>query len=341
YGLATDPNGFAYLTGITLSPNFPTTASAVQTTPGGAEDAFAARVSPAGNQLLYATYLGGTGYESGHAIRVIGSEAVVAGETSSTNFPTRSPFQGTLSGQTDGFLTRLNSTGSALVLSTYFGGTNIDVAWDVRLDSLGRVYFLGGYTTSTNLPVTANPPLQTLNAGGGGDAFVSALAASADGGAPTLALSTYLGGSGEDYATGLVQDGTQGVWVAGRTSSTDFPIRNGLQTTNDGGTTEGFLARIATVELDGGADAGQPDGGADAGVPDAGVPDAGASDAGLPDGGGLDGGADGGPAFEPPGDAGELAPQNLQVACGCSSTTSFIAILGVLVCIAFTRRHRT
>jgi hypothetical protein len=187
FGIAVDPSGNAYVTGWTSSSAFPT-AAAVQSSLGGGRDAFVAKLNPAGNTLLYSTYLGGAANDSGNGIAVdAAGNAYVAGDTYSLNFPTLSAYQTGIRGQQNAFIAKLNAFG-ALAYSTYLGGNGSDRAAGVAIDASGDAYVTGG-TTSTNFPTAA--PLRS-SSGGNQDAFVAKLNASGNG----LIYITYLGGSG-------------------------------------------------------------------------------------------------------------------------------------------------
>jgi hypothetical protein len=168
YGIAVDASGNAYVTGATYSSNFPTTAGAFQTTPGGISgagynDAFVVKLNPTGTAFVYATYLGGSGDEAGNGIAVDASgNASVVGETYSTNFPTTTgALQSTLGGEEDAFFSKLNPAGSALLYSTYLGGTGDDGAQCVALDASGNAY-VAGWTNSHNFPITGGAFQTTL-----------------------------------------------------------------------------------------------------------------------------------------------------------------------------------
>ena len=120
-----------------------------------------AKLNPAGSALVYSTYLGGSGNDDGFGIAVDASgDAYVTGNTTSTNFPTANPLQATLRGSTNAFVAKLNPAGSALVYSTYLGGSNDDYGHDIAVDTSGDAYVTGN-TNSTNFP-TANPLQATL-----------------------------------------------------------------------------------------------------------------------------------------------------------------------------------
>jgi hypothetical protein len=235
YGVAVDSSGNAYVTGYTNSSDFPTLDS-FQATNGGGQDAFVTKLNPTGSGLVYSTYLGGSGNDVGTGIVVDSSgNAYVVGSTDSTNFPTLNPFQATVAGGTDAFVTKLNPTGSALVYSTYLGGSGDDVGASIVADSSGNAY-VAGLTSSTNFP-TLNP-FQATN-GGGRDAFVTKLNPTGSG----LVYSTYLGGRGDDVGTSIVADSSGNAYVTGFTDSTDFPTLNPFQATSRGGN-DAFVTKL-------------------------------------------------------------------------------------------------
>jgi hypothetical protein len=177
--------------------------------------------------LTYSTYLGGSGADAGQGIAVDATGTYLTGSTTSLNFPTANPFQGTNHGNTDAFVAKLNPAGSALIYSTYFGGSGTDIARGIAVDAAGNAYITGS-TTSTDLPTTVNA-FQAANAGGT-DAFIAKLNSTGS----ALLYSTYLGGSGDDQANGIALEGTNAV-VAGQTSSTNFPTLSAAQGSNAGG----------------------------------------------------------------------------------------------------------
>src|SRR5262249_14729221 len=141
----------------------------------------------------YSTYLGGTGDDNGLEVALDSSgNAYAAGVTSSTNFPTTAgAYQTTLGGSNDAFVTKLDSTGSGLVWSTYLGGSGDDTGFGLALDSSSNVYVAGG-TSSTNFPTTADAFQTThLNGSGSQEMYVTALRSDGS----TLLYSTYFGGS--------------------------------------------------------------------------------------------------------------------------------------------------
>jgi len=241
FGIAVDSSGDAYVTGWTSSAAFPT-ASPMQSTIAGAKDAFVAKLSPAGNTLLYSTYLGGANSDSGYAIAVdAAGNAYIAGGTYSSNFPVLSAYQNSLKGQQNAFVTKLNSSGK-LVYSTYLGGNGSDSAAGIAIDSAGNAYLTGG-TTSTTFPTAS--PVQSAS-GGGQDAFITKLSPSGN----ALIYSTYLGGSGGgagslEAGTGIAVDASGAAYVTGSTDSANFPVTAGVvQATYFGGGSDAFVAKL-------------------------------------------------------------------------------------------------
>jgi Calx-beta domain-containing protein/beta-propeller repeat-containing protein/uncharacterized protein DUF4214 len=236
-GIAVDSSGNAYVTGSAVSTNFPT-ASPFQPTNHGLEDTFLTKLNPTGSAFVYSTYLGGSAQEIGYGVAVDSSgSAFVTGRTRSTNFPTASPLQSVNKGGIDdGFVLKMNTAGSALIYSTYLGGTGDDHGTAIALDSLRNAY-VTGQTSSTNFPTAS--PFQSANAGGN-DIFVTKL--NPDGSA--LLYSTYLGGSGEDDGYGIAVDSSGSACITGETRSPNFPTAGPIQPANGGGLDDAFVAKF-------------------------------------------------------------------------------------------------
>ena len=218
----------AYITGLTASVDFPLANPRQPTYGGGNTDVFVSVFNADGTGLLYSTYLGGSGSEDSWAIAADAEgHAYITGYTDSTDFPLRNPLQPTNRGYRDSFLSKLSPDGSALVYSTYLGGTGWDEAWCVDLDRDGFVY-IAGTTSSTNFP-TRNP-IQATNRGGS-DAFLTKI--NREGSA--LVYSTYLGGGDTDTALGVKTDRDRNAYITGGTESDNFPTRNPYQASNRGG----------------------------------------------------------------------------------------------------------
>jgi hypothetical protein len=240
YSVAVDSSGNAYVTGYTGSANFPTM-NPLQPASGSNGvngDAFLAKFDSTGSALVYSTYLGGSGFDEGLAVAADNfGNAYVTGLSDSTDFPTMNPLQPTCGGNGCAFVAKLNPTGSALLYSTYLGGSGGDAGQGIAVDSLGNAY-VTGWTASTNFP-TMNP-LQPANAGGGADAFVTKLNPAGS----ALVYSTYLGGSGTDFAVGIAVDSVGNAYVTGFTASTNFPTMSPLQPSFGGGYYDAFVAKL-------------------------------------------------------------------------------------------------
>jgi hypothetical protein len=265
-GITVDSSGDVYIAGIASSTDFRMTAGAYQaknkTKVAGASNAFVASFKPSGSSLAYATYLGGSVADAASSIAIDTSDnAYVTGNTYSNDFPTSSnPFQkSNLAYAKQGgnaFITKLNSTGSSLIYSTFLGGTGNsyaigagtffvgDSASSIKVDSSGNAYVTGG-AASGNFPL-AGTPFQSVNkvAGKSTTAFLSEINPTGQ----TLVYSTYLGGSGEyssgeyfgptqvsvysgDAPSGLALDSSGGIYLTGAANSEDFPISTGAYQT--------------------------------------------------------------------------------------------------------------
>jgi hypothetical protein len=245
FGIAVDGAGSAYVSGLTGSTDFPTTAGVVQTTPAGNESAFVSKLNATGSGLVYSTYLGGSDNDffdsGGRAIAVDGAGSVyVTGQTRSTEFPTTAgAAQMTHAGRTDAFVTKLNAAGSGLVYSTYLGGSGFEFVWGIAVDGAGSAYVTGS-TASIDFPTTAGA-VQTTNAGFV-DAFVTKLDATGSG----LVYSSYLGGSDSDldFGGGIAVDGAGSAYVTGRTGSSDFPTTAGAAQPTYAGSIDAFVTKL-------------------------------------------------------------------------------------------------
>lgn len=233
--IAVDTSGNAYVTGVTLSMDFPTE-NPFQSTFGGVFDAFVTKLSSDGS-IIYSTYLGGNDIDQGLAIAVdTAGSAYVAGQTFSDDFPMMNPFQEDIAGDFDGFVTKLSPDGSSLIYSTYLGGSNSDHVISITVDAAGNAY-MTGVTRSTDFP-TRNP-FQAAS-GGDLDAFVTKL--SPDG--SSLIYSTYLGGSNLERGAGIAVDVMGNAYVVGETESINFPTKRPVQRTF-AGETDGFVTKLS------------------------------------------------------------------------------------------------
>jgi hypothetical protein len=260
--IAVDSSGSAYVTGSTNSSDFPVL-DPLQSANGNATKgtAFVTKFTPDGSGLVYSSYLGGTGGDSGQGIAVdADGNAYITGTTSSSDFPTMNPLQttnkGASSGQSTVFVAKINPAGSALVFSTYLGGSGGDSAAGIAVDPEQNIY-VAGNTTSSDFPLQ-NPLQATNNCSGGcgGNAFVSELSSSGS----ALVYSTYLGGSGDnngnsqywvlgsgDFARGIDVDPEGEAVVAGTTYSVDFPVSsNALQPANGATFFDGNVTQVGS-----------------------------------------------------------------------------------------------
>ncbi|MES3001250.1 MAG: SBBP repeat-containing protein, partial [Pseudomonadota bacterium] len=243
--LAVDGAGNAYLTGIAFS-TFATTPGAFQPTykgePGGT-NALVASLNATGTGMRYATFLGGSSSDAGNGIAVDASgNAVVGGDTTSTDFPrTAQAYQPTIGGKTDGFVTKMNATGTGLLFSTYFGGALTDRITGVAMDLSGAVYVVGS-TYSANLPIrNAFQPVKSgrnLVNSSLGNVFVAKLQPGGD----ALAYASFLGGEvcvhcqssfglqeyAADSGMGIAVDATAHAYITGLARSYTFPLLNSL-----------------------------------------------------------------------------------------------------------------
>lgn len=260
--IAVGIDGSAYVAGMTLSKDFPSTPGVVQPsrTPDyvlvdnsytpprtftlSRADAFVTKLSRDGASLSYSTYLGGLqdDYASGIAVDAQGN-AYVAGGTQSPDFPLVNAFRsigGTLnqySYSSDGFVSKLNSDASALAYSTYLGGNNSTYVTDIAVDGAGRAW-VTGYTDATTYPTRT--PLQRANSGIT-DAFVTGFnTAGTD-----LVYSSYLGAASRDFANAIALDGSGNIYLAGYTLSNNFTTTKSPQQGGSAGKGDAFVTKIA------------------------------------------------------------------------------------------------
>lgn len=221
YKIAVNASGDAFVAGIALN-GFPTTPGAYDNTfNGGGGDAFCFRLNAAGSALVYSTYIGGVILDKAFYVAINSSdEAHITGVTFSNNFPTTTgAFDVSHNGSSDIFITKLNSSGTALVYSTYLGGSAAEEAYVICLNSAGET-FVTGFTSSPNLPVTPGCYDATYNAGTW-DSFVAKLNANGS----ALGYCTYLGGATErETSYGIAVNSSGEAFVTGYTGASDFPV---------------------------------------------------------------------------------------------------------------------
>ena len=246
--LTTDADGNLYITGSTASQGLATSGVLQGSSqPGGllGSDAFVAKLDPTGSNLLYLTYIGGSNEDSGFGIALDGDgNVLIAGTTMSADFPTVAAHQSQIAGPgsvlgSDSFVSKLSPDGSALVYSTYLGGTGLELGGAIDVDRDGNA-FLVASTTSTDLP-TVNPfqaePGSTE--GFAPDGMVAKLDPSG-----RASFVSYLGGSAEDWGFAVAADGAGNAWITGMTHSDDFPLAGRPLQGGKRGASDGFLARV-------------------------------------------------------------------------------------------------
>ncbi|OXM14414.1 SBBP repeat-containing protein [Paenibacillus herberti] len=237
-GVAVDTMFQAYLTGDTTG-GLPLQAPLQPAFGGGNIDAFITKFDTSGQNLIYSTYLGGSGDDAGTGITVdLAQNVSITGQTQSTNFPTFNPVQAANGGGQDLFITKINASGTSFIFSTYLGGSQNDTGFGVATDNFGNVY-VAGQSLSLDFPLA--DPLQVQ---AGNNAAV-VIKFNPTGG---LIYSTYLGGNGVDIGQAIAASPSGSAYVAGATSSTDFPVVNPFQATLPGASS-GFVSQLADTTL--------------------------------------------------------------------------------------------
>jgi hypothetical protein len=225
--VAVDDDRNIYIAGTTISADFPIRGGVRDTIAGG-QDLFVVKLNPAGNEILFSTFLGGSGDETAPRL-VLDSrgDIYLAGATRSPDFPTtENALQRTYGGgPSDGYVAKLSADGSRLLFSTFLGGEEGDPVWGLTIDAMRDVY-ISGSTLSTRYPVTPGAVQQVLR--GTRNAYVAKLRIDP----PSLIYATYLGGSNDTTLGGsLAVDAAGAAYVIGSTLATDFPTTpNALQT---------------------------------------------------------------------------------------------------------------
>ncbi len=236
-GIAIDLAGSAFITGTTFSDNF-TTVSAFQPANRGQGDAFVSRVNAAGTALLYSSFLGGGGADEGAGIAIDSSgNAYVVGNTASADFNTRNPLQANNRGQQDAFVTKVNSSGNALIYSTYIGGQRGDVGNSIAVDPTGAAHITGSTGSFSDFPL--QNPAQPAYGGSDLDAFVTKINPAGT----ALLASTYLGGNLAEVGNAIAIDSLGNIYVTGVTNSSNFPTVNPIQAQSRGGN-EAFVTKL-------------------------------------------------------------------------------------------------
>ncbi len=245
FSIAVDTNGNAHITGLTSGGSgtpFPTTAGAFDTSINVSVqwkyDIFVTKVNASGSDLLYSTFLGNCVLENRNGIAVDSfGNAFVSGSTDSPEYPVTSGAFDTSCSGVDVFVTKLNTSGTGLVYSTFIGGNGNDYGQGIAVDISGNAY-VTGYTSSPDYPSTSGAYDTSCS---GRDVFVTQL--TADGGG--LLYSTFIGGSGEDYGHGIAIDNSGNLFLCGVTRSSDYPVTAGaFDVTFNGGYWNAFATKL-------------------------------------------------------------------------------------------------
>jgi RHS repeat-associated protein len=238
-GVAVDGAGNAYIVGATESNDFPTSGGSSGSY-GGNKDAYVAKYSAAGDQLLFANYLGGSSADEALGIALsLAGNIFVAGKSSSSDFPLVNEAQTAYGGSQDAFVAKFDPTGSLLLYSTLLGGSGSDSANAIAVDADEQAAVVGN-TQSTDLPTQAAVSGTHASSGSGTAAFVSKLAADGS----DFVFSTYYEGGGDDNANAIAMSPTGAILIGGDTTSTSLPGTMSLDTTY-GGSQDGYIAKIS------------------------------------------------------------------------------------------------
>lgn len=237
--LDVDSTGNAYITGYTQGDDFPVTSGAVDETYNGGSDAFVIKLDPTGSNLVYATFLGGSGNDRGYDLAVNSDDSVtLTGWTRSDDFPvTPGAAQPTYGGEWDSYVVELDPTGSALTYATYIGGSSNDRATGVTVNQSSGVVWLTGWTRSEDFPVS-DDAYDTTYSGGSWDSFLLRLGATGS----NIIAATYIGGDDSDVVRDVKLDGSNRPYIAGHTASVDFPTTDGAFDTSHNGVQDLFIA---------------------------------------------------------------------------------------------------
>ncbi len=255
HGLVVDPSGNATVVGETVSTDFPTTPGAydnARDTTSNNFDVFVARVASDGASLVWSTYLGGSGSESGRAVALDAQGYVYVAGSARLDFPTTPGAYDTSTNWGDAFVAKLAPDGASLEWSTVLGGSGDEEALALAVDDGGNAY-VAGVTLSQDFPVTAGAYDVTSEVSGMGpwiarDAFVARI----DAGGAALGWATYLGGASQEEAVSIAVDDFGNVTVLGTTESPEFPVTPGVFDGRHHGGPDVFVTRI----LAGGASLG-------------------------------------------------------------------------------------
>ncbi len=254
HGIAIDASGNAYVTGWagSSSIDYPTTSGAYDTTHNGGMDVFVTKLNSAGSSLVYSTFIGGSDHDEGWGIAIDASRSVyITGFTNdaSTNFPTTTgAYDTTHNGGVDVFVTKVNTTGSSLVYSTFIGGVDHDRGWGIAIDPSGNAYITGqtGNGGIKNYPTTSGAYDTTYN-GGMNDVFMTRLNSTGS----SLVYSTLIGGSDDDRGWGIAIYPSGNASITGYTGdgTADYPTSSGAYDTTHNGGNDVFVTSVVSDDV--------------------------------------------------------------------------------------------
>ncbi|MBM3435543.1 MAG: hypothetical protein FJY07_04905, partial [Bacteroidetes bacterium] len=257
--IAIDSNGDIFVTGSTSSSGFPTTIGAyeISLNETSYNDVFVSKLNSEINKLISSTFLGGSGSDEGYSLAVDKNDNVnVTGWTTSSDFPTSSESYDTFyngDNTYDVFITKLSNDLTNLIASTYLGGNSSEYSYSLATDTSNNVYITGN-TTSSDFPITSGAYDTSYNGGTYGDVFVSKFNETLT----TLLSSTYIGSelsdnSSDDYSYSIAIDSNDNIYIAGHTSSLNYPVTNGAYDTSfdkDGNGGNAFITKINNTLTD-------------------------------------------------------------------------------------------
>src|SRR3989338_6670718 len=235
YDIVLDSSGNVYITGETSSTDYPTV-SGYDSSHNGSDDAFVSKLDSTLSSLSASTFIGSSDDEVSEAITLDSSGNVyITGETSLTDYPTVSGYDSSHNGSDDAFVSKLDSTLSSLLASTFIGGTADEPSFGITLDNSTNVYITGD-TYSTDYPTVSG---YDSSHNGSDDAFVSKL----DSTLSSLSASTFIGSSDFDESVAIALDSFDNVYITGLTNSTDYPTVSGYDSSHNG-SDDAFVSKL-------------------------------------------------------------------------------------------------
>ena len=234
-----------YIIGETLSNDFPVTLVSINGSINGLTDVFITKLLSSGTDIVYSTYIGGGSDDIGRDIKLdFNNDIYIIGDTYSNDFPiTTGALYSTNSGSSDVFVAKLTSDGSDFIFSTYIGGLGDDFGMQLAIDISNNVYFCGASKIEdSNYPTTLGAYSQVN--GGGFDVFISKLSSNGS----TLLFSTFIGGLANEYATSLVLDSSNNVYITGYAgySVVPYPTTPGAYDQAHAGGNDAFISKLSS-----------------------------------------------------------------------------------------------